>query len=313
MRCKLSDIGFPPVLIEIMRYRLSLITEAILISLFPYIFTEGASSAEYLDPVLIASELERIGPGAEKYGLPMTSFVWKLLYKFKENATFSLREKTTVDGEKDGWRELRNTPEHRERERKAQEARELELRKTTERIERNESIRKKHPKRTRPRYSQTLANRQRHTSSIQDESITWRERVIENPAQENAFLQEILEPKITTASTSNEESTETAEDELPKPSPRYGHAACKYDEGFVIYGGKIEDGTLSNELWHYNVNTSIWTLRAKNSPFYPPRLTRHTLTLAEDYIYLFGGSTVDGEFSSSLYRIKLNFCKSQFL
>ncbi|XP_043275705.1 multiple epidermal growth factor-like domains protein 8 isoform X2 [Venturia canescens] len=271
------------------------------------VILEGASSAEYLDPMLIASELERIGPGAEKYGLPKTSFVWKLLYKFKENTTFSLRERTTVDGgAQDGWRELRNTPEHRERERKAQEARELEMRKTTERIERNESIRRKHPKRTRPRYSQTLANRQRHTSSIQDDGVTWRERVIESPAQENAFLQEILEPKITTASTSSEESTESLDDELPKPSPRYGHAACKYEDGFVIYGGKVDDGSLSNELWHYNVNTSNWTLRAKNSPFYPPRLTRHSLTLANEYIYLFGGSTVDGEFSSSLYRIKLN-------
>lgn len=77
----------------------------------------------------------------------------------------------------------------------------------------------------------------------------------------------------------------------------------------MIYGGKVEDGSLSNELWYYNVNKPSWTLRAKNSPFYPPRLTRHTLTLAEEYIYLFGGSTVDGEFSSSLYRIKLNLSK----
>ena len=82
--------------------------------------------------------------------------------------------------------------------------------------------------------------------------------------------------------------------------------------GFVIYGGKIGDGSLSNELWYYNVNKTMWTFRVKNSPFYPPPLTRHTLTLAGEYIYLFGGSTVDGEFSSSLYRIKLNLCKPLF-
>lgn len=70
-----------------------------------------------------------------------------------------------------------------------------------------------------------------------------------------------------------------------------------------------EDGSVSNELWHYNVNKRIWTLRAKNSPFYPPRLTRHTITLAGDYVYLFGGSTIDGEFSSRLYKIKLHLCK----
>lgn len=84
---------------------------------------------------------------------------------------------------------------------------------------------------------------------------------------------------------------------------------CTLIGGFVIYGGKVQDGSLSNELWYYNVNTRSWTLRAKNSPFYPPQLTRHTLTLANNYIYLFGGSTVDGEFSSNLYKIKLNLCK----
>jgi len=75
----------------------------------------------------------------------------------------------------------------------------------------------------------------------------------------------------------------------------------------------VQDGSLSNELWHYNVKKRMWTLRAKNSPFYPPRLTRHTLTLAGDYIYLFGGSTVDGEFSSSLYKIKLRLGKFKFI
>jgi len=67
----------------------------------------------------------------------------------------------------------------------------------------------------------------------------------------------------------------------------------------------MQDDSLSNKLWRYNVKKRMWTLRAKNSPFYSPRLTRHTLTLADDYIYLFGGSTVNGEFLSSFYKIKL--------
>jgi len=75
----------------------------------------------------------------------------------------------------------------------------------------------------------------------------------------------------------------------------------------------VQDGSLSDELWHYNVNKRIWTLRAKGAPFYPPKLTRHTLTLAGNYIYLFGGSTIDEEFSSGLYKIKLNLCKLNFI
>lgn len=83
-----------------------------------------------------------------------------------------------------------------------------------------------------------------------------------------------------------------------KPEPRYGHSACAYGNGFVLYGGKLSDGSLSSELWFFDVVSNIWTLRAVNSTFTPPGLTRHTLTAVKDELYLFGGSTVDGEFSS---------------
>lgn len=90
----------------------------------------------------------------------------------------------------------------------------------------------------------------------------------------------------------------------PRPRERYGHAMCKVVGGFVIYGGKLADGSLSNELWLYNVtlNGDQWSLRANgnDSTFRPPPLTRHTLTLADDYLYLFGGSLQNGEFSSRL-------------
>ncbi|XP_015608730.1 multiple epidermal growth factor-like domains protein 8 isoform X2 [Cephus cinctus] len=284
---------------------------------------EGLSSTEYVDPMILASELDRIRDGAEaQYGLRPSSFFYKVLFSIKDNNTFSLRDRAMVDAGQHGWRELRNTPEHRERERKAQEARENEMKRRNERIERNEKQRRKHPRRIRPRYSHSTLTthakhyrrsadtgteyENRHSSSVQDDIVNWESEAAENPQEDGLYLQGILEPKVTTESSFNDESTERNLDELPKPSPRYGHAACKYEGGFVIYGGKVEDGSLSNELWHYNVNRSIWTLRAKNSPFYPPRLTRHTLTLASDYVYLFGGSTVDGEFSSSLYKIKLN-------
>ncbi|KAJ2953641.1 hypothetical protein O0L34_g1253 [Tuta absoluta] len=93
---------------------------------------------------------------------------------------------------------------------------------------------------------------------------------------------------------------------LSKPEPRYGHAACAYGNGFVLFGGKLSDGSLSSELWLYDVITNVWTLRAVNSTFTPPGLTRHTLTAVRDELYLFGGSTVDGEFSSNMYKIKLS-------
>lgn len=73
----------------------------------------------------------------------------------------------------------------------------------------------------------------------------------------------------------------------------------------ALYGGKLSDGSLSDELWLYNVYTKSWLLRALHSKVRPPKLTRHTLTLAGDFLYLFGGSTAGGDFSSKLYRIKV--------
>ncbi|KAL4708142.1 hypothetical protein ACJJTC_009921 [Scirpophaga incertulas] len=97
----------------------------------------------------------------------------------------------------------------------------------------------------------------------------------------------------------------TSKSNYSKPEPRYGHSACAFGDGFVLYGGKLSDGSLSSELWQYDVKTNMWLLRAVNSTFTPPGLTRHTLTAVKNEIYLFGGSTVEGEFSSSLYKIKL--------
>jgi hypothetical protein len=77
----------------------------------------------------------------------------------------------------------------------------------------------------------------------------------------------------------------------------------------VIYGGKLADGSFSDELWFYNVTERTWSLRGISSVLRPPKLTRHTLTLAggdEGWLYLFGGSTIGGEFSCRLFRIQLS-------
>lgn len=39
-------------------------------------------------------------------------------------------------------------------------------------------------------------------------------------------------------------------DEIPVgPPARYGHAACAVANGFAMFGGKMEDGSLANDLW----------------------------------------------------------------
>ncbi|XP_063223363.1 multiple epidermal growth factor-like domains protein 8 [Bacillus rossius redtenbacheri] len=106
-----------------------------------------------------------------------------------------------------------------------------------------------------------------------------------------------------------EEGGATEELPLPsRPAPRYGHAACSYAGGMVMYGGKLADGSLSDELWHYDAHERAWSLRALRSETRPPPLTRHTLTRVggpDGWLYVFGGSTLGGAFSSGLYRIRL--------
>lgn len=73
-----------------------------------------------------------------------------------------------------------------------------------------------------------------------------------------------------------------------------------------MYGGKMEDGSLSSELWLYEVTGGRWSLRALSSKVQPPPLARHTITLTNDgWIYLVGGATEQGQFSSKIFKIKL--------
>lgn len=86
------------------------------------------------------------------------------------------------------------------------------------------------------------------------------------------------------------------------PAARYGHAICEFRKNFVIFGGRLANGSLSSELWLFNISKSEWTLLASKSEFVPPTLTQHTLTAVGDLIYLFGGATESGEFSSRMFR-----------
>lgn len=81
---------------------------------------------------------------------------------------------------------------------------------------------------------------------------------------------------------------------------------CRHERGFVLYGGKLGEGELSDELWLYDTELKSWSLRAPVFTRRPPPLTRHSLTAAhQGWMYLFGGSTSAGEFSSAMWRAKL--------
>lgn len=87
------------------------------------------------------------------------------------------------------------------------------------------------------------------------------------------------------------------------PLPRSGHAADVYEDGFFIFGGLLNDGLHSNELWFFNTTSLTWTLCANKSDVVPEKVTDHTLTTAEGYLYVFGGKNEERILIDSIYRI----------
>ena len=114
-----------------------------------------------------------------------------------------------------------------------------------------------------------------------------------------------LETSQWTTHNASEDIAESFEDD--QPSPRYGHAMGGLLDGFVLFGGQLTNGSLSNELFYYDAQANRWHLLGKQQEFQPPPLTRHTLTVVnETWVYVFGGSLFNGEFSSRLFRFPVN-------
>lgn len=87
------------------------------------------------------------------------------------------------------------------------------------------------------------------------------------------------------------------------PESRYEHAVVQFGHGFYMFGGILENGMYSNELWYFNATEEQWMLCAQNSSVKPLQLSGHTLTLVENDLYLYGGKTNDGQFWANIYKI----------
>lgn len=99
---------------------------------------------------------------------------------------------------------------------------------------------------------------------------------------------------------------ETLELSDPWPEGRYEHAVAAFGDGFYMFGGKTENGSYSNELWFFNAASESWTVEALNSSIQPSAVSGHTLTKVDNYLYLFGGKTLEGHFLADMYKIDGN-------
>ena len=84
----------------------------------------------------------------------------------------------------------------------------------------------------------------------------------------------------------------------------------KYPPGFFIFGGRLADGTNSNELWFYDLISQAWSLKATTSSLKPQPVTQHSLTLAQHYLYLIGGKIDSRITTDEIYRIDARELKS---
>ena len=93
----------------------------------------------------------------------------------------------------------------------------------------------------------------------------------------------------------------------PWPAARSGHAMDVFEDGFFVFGGTLGDGSHSRELWFFNTTTLGWDLKARSSIVSPENVTDHTITLADDFLYLLGGKNDNRVFVDSVYRISARF------
>ncbi|XP_041369444.1 multiple epidermal growth factor-like domains protein 8 [Gigantopelta aegis] len=114
-------------------------------------------------------------------------------------------------------------------------------------------------------------------------------------------LNSVLNDLVKFCMTTNEwESVVQTE---PWPSARKGHAMAAVSDGLFIFGGILQNGSHSNDLWFFNATTNRFSQRAVNSTIIPLPVTGHTLTTVQSWIYLFGGKGEDRVLIDYMYRI----------
>lgn len=95
------------------------------------------------------------------------------------------------------------------------------------------------------------------------------------------------------------------------PSPRAAHAAVRLGSNVFILGGRHSESRL-NDLYSYNLETSIWTqlLDASIDPNIPVGRSWHSFTaISMDAIALYGGFSHDNEILDDCWLFFVSKCK----
>jgi serine/threonine protein kinase len=95
-------------------------------------------------------------------------------------------------------------------------------------------------------------------------------------------------------------------DDKKCPAKRFFHSACVYKEEMLIFGGKSKI-KIYGDVWSFSCKKRVWTL-LEIPHFNPPPLYGHVSGLIHDYMFVFGGQTLEynqNVIKSELYALDL--------
>ncbi|EDO43458.1 predicted protein, partial [Nematostella vectensis] len=97
------------------------------------------------------------------------------------------------------------------------------------------------------------------------------------------------------------------------PSPKFFHSAVVVNDTMVVYGGRADENTISDELLVYKISCNFWhNMRAKGSAVLgvaPGPVFAAASSIVQDKIYLFGGSHGYPSSSLSRFTIPTDLCQ----
>ena len=111
---------------------------------------------------------------------------------------------------------------------------------------------------------------------IENDEFSWWQS---NSSQRFQFITEQIQDLINDTDTDTDTRTF-----FHGPQSRYYHAACSLYDSFVIFGGKLDNGSVTNDLWLFNVTTKQWLRKATISKLNPPAVMMHSLLCIGNFL-----------------------------
>ncbi|KAK0396587.1 hypothetical protein QR680_001776 [Steinernema hermaphroditum] len=119
-----------------------------------------------------------------------------------------------------------------------------------------------------------------------------------------SFTRNHMFKRISVYNTATSTWTQKTSNNTP-PRPRYDHSVVQYKDVVYLYGGVINEGNTTNELWSLNTTTLQWTLEtpSNNSHLaFPQAVAGHTAHVINNEMYVFFGYNI---FSGFVHRVQI--------